>query len=159
MDGNPLLDGLRIEPAPSPAVLVIFGATGDLTRRKLLPALYHLSKGHRLPPRFAVLGVSKSEMTDEAFREQFRESLREFAKIDPSGDDVAGSLASHLHYLAGDLENPALYDRLAARLREIAPGSGVLFYLAIPPDLAPAVAEQLGRVSLNRRRPPPPGGG
>ena len=63
---NPLLDGLRIEPTPEPTALVIFGASGDLTRRKLLPALYHLSRGQRLPARFNVLGVARSPMTDDA---------------------------------------------------------------------------------------------
>ena len=147
---NPLLDGLRIEPAPGPAVFVIFGASGDLTRRKLLPALYHLSRVHRLPPRFSVLGVAKTPMSDERFRQQFRDSLREFARQDPSEASVSDSLAEHMQYLSGDLEDPALYDRLAARLTEIGAGSGVLFYLAIPPALAPAVAAQLGRVGLTR---------
>jgi len=60
---NPLLDGLRIEPAPAPATLVIFGASGDLTRRKLLPAVYHLSRAQRLPARFHVIGVRATPMT------------------------------------------------------------------------------------------------
>ena len=143
---NPLRDGTRLEPAPGPSLLVIFGASGDLTRRKLLPAIYHLSRAHRLPPRFAVIGVAKSVMDDEAFRGQFRESLAEFART-ASGDPVAESLAAQLHYLAGDLEDPALYDRLAKAIAPYAAG-GVLFYLAIPPALAPKVAEHLGRVRL-----------
>jgi glucose-6-phosphate 1-dehydrogenase len=147
---NPLLDGLRIEPAPGPSALVIFGASGDLTRRKLLPALYQLSRAHRLPPRFSVLGVAKSPMDDETFREQFRHSLRAFAQVDPSEDAVADSLAAHMRYLAGDLDDPSLYDRLAVTLAEMAPGSGILFYLAIPPALAPVVAGHLGRVGLTR---------
>jgi glucose-6-phosphate 1-dehydrogenase len=154
MDSNPLLDGLRIEPAPGPSVLVIFGASGDLTRRKLLPALYQISRAHRLPPRFSVVGVAKTPKDDEEFRQQFRESLQEFAKVDPSGDPVADSLAEHMRYLAGDLDDPALYDRLARTLAEIAPGSGVLFYLAIPPSLAPAVAGHLGRAGLAREENP-----
>jgi hypothetical protein len=76
---NPLHDGLRIEPTPGATTLVIFGASGDLTRRKLLPAIYRLSRGQRLPARFSVIGVGRSELGDERFREQFFESLREFA--------------------------------------------------------------------------------
>jgi glucose-6-phosphate 1-dehydrogenase len=148
MSDNPLLDGLRIEPAPGPSIVVIFGASGDLTRRKLLPALYQLSRGHRLPPRFTILGVAKTPMNDEAFRQVFRDSLREFADVDPSGDDVAGSLAERMRYLSGSLDDPELYRRLQSVLREIDPGSGVLFYLAVPPGLAPAVAQHLGRVGL-----------
>ena len=78
---NPLLDGLRIEPTPEPTALVIFGASGDLTRRKLLPALYQLSRGQRLPARFVVIGVARSPMSDEAFRQQFHDSLKEFAGL------------------------------------------------------------------------------
>ena len=150
MQGNPLLDGLRIEPAPGPSVIVIFGASGDLTRRKLLPALYHLARAHRLPPRFSVVGVAKTPMDDEAFRQQFRDSLREFAAVDPSGDPVAESLAGHMRYLTGALDDSLLYDLVARTLAEIAPGSGVLFYLAVPPELAPDVARHLGRVGLTR---------
>jgi glucose-6-phosphate 1-dehydrogenase len=149
MDRNPLLDGLRIEPTPGPSALVILGASGDLTRRKLLPALYRLSSAHRLPPRFAVIGIGKTPLDNDAFRDQFRESLREFANVEPTGE-VADSLARQLYYVPGDLEDPALYTRLAAALDEVAPGSGVLFYLAIPPALAPAVATHLGHAGLTR---------
>ena len=93
---NPLQDGLRIEPTPGPTTLVIFGASGDLTRRKLLPALSSLSRGQRLPARFAVVGIGRSDYTDEAFRELFRESLREFAPRngDAATEEIAASLAS-----------------------------------------------------------------
>ncbi len=100
MASNPLLDNLRIEPTPGPSALVIFGASGDLTRRKLLPAVYHLSRGQRLPAQFQVIGVARSPLSDEDFRQQFRESLREFASVDASKDDVAKSLESRLSYLA-----------------------------------------------------------
>ena len=152
MHSNPLRDGLRIEPAPGPSVLVIFGASGDLTRRKLLPAVYELSRGHRLPPRFAVIGIAKSPLDDESFRQQFRESLREFTGIDPANDAVAESLAAHMRYLAGDLDDHALYERLASVLNESAPNSGVLFYLAVPPELAPSVGGHLGRAGLAREQ-------
>jgi glucose-6-phosphate 1-dehydrogenase len=147
---NPLFDGLRIEPTPGPSALVIFGASGDLTRRKLLPAVYQLARGHRLPPQFSIIGVSKTALDDNAFREQFRASLKEFAEVDASSDPVAESIAAHMRYLPGDLQDPALYQRLAATLAEVASGSGVLFYLAIPPELAPEVAEHLGRAGLTR---------
>ena len=68
---NPLLDGLRIEPTPAPTALVIFGASGDLARRKLLPAIYQLARGQRLPARFYVLGVARTPMTDDQFRQHF----------------------------------------------------------------------------------------
>ena len=150
MAQNPLFDGLRIEPAPGPSALVIFGASGDLTRRKLLPAIYQLARSHRLPPAFSIIGVAKSPLDDDRFRDQFRASLKEFAGVDPAGDPVAESLAVHMRYLSGDLSDPALYRALANSIETTAAGSGVLFYLAIPPALAPEVGEQLGRAGLTR---------
>src|SRR4051812_9783000 len=114
---NPLLDGLRIEPAPAPATLVIFGASGDLTRRKLLPAVYHLSRGQRLPARFSVVGVARTPMSDDQFRQQFHDSLKEFAGV-ASPDEVSTALARELTYVSGELDDPALYTALAARLAE-----------------------------------------
>ena len=94
MVGNPLHDGLRIEPTPGPTTLVIFGASGDLTRRKLLPAIYRLARRGRLPAQFAVIGISRTPMADEAFRTQFRDSLKEFAGSGTGRDEIAESLAS-----------------------------------------------------------------
>jgi glucose-6-phosphate 1-dehydrogenase len=145
---NPLYDGLRIEQTPGPTTLVIFGATGDLTRRKLLPALYHLSRGQRLPSRFAVLGVGRTSQDDTRFRTQFTESLREFASGDATRDEIAASLATRLYYVAGDLDDADLYQRIGARLREIDGAEGVLFYLAIPPSAYAAVIDQLGAAGL-----------
>ena len=146
--GNPLHDNLRIEPAPGPATLVIFGASGDLTRRKLLPAIYNLARGQRLPARFAVIGVARTELGDDGFRRLFRESLQEFAHVDPAADEVAASLEARLSYLTGELDRPDVYRRLGERLREIDGADGVLFYLAIPPTAYGPVAEQLGKGGL-----------
>src|SRR5262245_57372467 len=110
---NPLLDGLRIEPAPAPATLVIFGASGDLARRKLLPAVYHLSRGQRLPAQFHVVGVARPPMTDDEFRQQFHDSLKEFADL-KQPDEVSSAMARELTYLSGEMDDPALYDRLVA---------------------------------------------
>jgi glucose-6-phosphate 1-dehydrogenase len=148
---NPFIDGVRIEPTPGPTTLVIFGASGDLTRRKLLPALYHLSRVQRLPARFSVVGVARTPQDDEGFRTQFLQSLKEFAGVDaPKQNEVAESLASRLFYLAGELSDPKLYKALGARLREIDGDEGVLFYLAIPPDVYAPVIEQLGAANLSR---------
>jgi glucose-6-phosphate 1-dehydrogenase len=144
---NPLLDGLRIEPTPEPTALVIFGASGDLTRRKLLPALYHLSRGQRLPARFVVVGVARSEMTDEAFRQQFHDSLKEFAGLQ-NPDDVSMAIARSMRYVRGELDDPALYNRITAVLKECGAPSGMLFYLAIPPSVYGTVVERLGAAEL-----------
>lgn len=150
---NPFHDGLRIEPSPGASALVIFGASGDLTRRKLLPAIYHLTRLHRLPPRLSVIGVANTAMDDEGFRKLLGESLREFAEVE--GDDaVAESLARNLHYLQGDFGDAALYERLGAKLADVSPGAGILFYLAIPPSLGPAVARHLGAAGLTAEPEP-----
>ncbi len=144
---NPLLDGLRIEPTPEPTALVIFGASGDLTRRKLLPAIYQLSRGQRLPARFAVLGVARSPMTDDQFRLQFHESLKEFAGV-AKPDDVSSALARVLGYVDGEMDDPALYTRIMAKLTEMGCPDGVLFYLAIPPTVYATVVQQLRAAGL-----------
>jgi glucose-6-phosphate 1-dehydrogenase len=144
---NPLLDGLRIEPTPEPTTLVIFGASGDLTRRKLLPALYQLSRGQRLPARFTVIGVARSEMTDDQFRQQFHDSLNEFAGV-AKPDEVSLALARELGYVQGEMDDPALYRRLAAKLKDVGAPAGVLFYLAIPPTVCATIVEQLSVAGL-----------
>ena len=146
---NPLLDGLRIDPTPEPTALVIFGASGDLTRRKLLPALYQLARGQRLPARFSVIGVARSAMTDDAFRQQFHDSLKEFAGL-AKPDDVSSALAREMRYLPGEMDDPGLYSRLSAALKDAGGPAGVLFYLAIPPSVYGTVAEHLGAAGLVR---------
>jgi glucose-6-phosphate 1-dehydrogenase len=150
MNENPLNDGLRLEPTPGPTTLVIFGASGDLTKRKLLPAVYRLAQRGRLPAQFAVIGVARTRMTDEAFRTQFHDSLKEFAAVKSEGDEVADSLASRIFYLAGEMDDPALYQKLTTRLSDIDGAEGALFYLAIPPMAYSPVLENLGRSGLAR---------
>jgi glucose-6-phosphate 1-dehydrogenase len=152
MTSNPLHDGLRIEPTPGATTLVIFGASGDLTRRKLLPALYRLSQGQRLPARFTVVGVGRTPLSDDQFREQLAGSLREFAGVTEATDEIAASLAQRLRYIAGATDDPALYRRLADLLRT-SDGSGILYYLAIPPSAYPTVIEHLGAAGLATSSP------
>src|SRR3954451_24795693 len=143
---NPLLDGLRIEPTPESSALVIFGASGDLTRRKLLPALYQLARGQRLPARFVVIGIARSEMTDDGFRQHFHDSMKEFAGVSKP-DEVSTALARGMRYVHGEMDDPALYERLCGVLQE-AGTPGILFYLAIPPSVYGTVVERLGAAKL-----------
>ena len=145
---NPLIDNLRIEPTPGATTIVIFGASGDLTRRKLLPALHSLSRGQRLPARFAIVGVARSHMTDEQFRQQFADSLKEFSKV-TTIDEVGRSLQAEMYYISGELDDPDLYKRLADRLNAIG-SEGVLYYLAIPPTMYGTVSEALDAAGLAR---------
>jgi glucose-6-phosphate 1-dehydrogenase len=150
---NPLLDGLRIEPTPDPTTLVIFGASGDLTRRKLLPAIYQLARAQRLPAQFAVIGVARSPMSDDDFRKEFHDSLKEFADL-KAPDEVSSTLANRLMYVSGNMDDPALYRQLAAKLTQPRTPEGALFYLAIPPTVYGTVVEQLGAAGLSSSSEP-----
>ena len=154
MQSNPLNDGIRIEPAPGPATLVIFGATGDLTRRKLFPALYRLSTARRLPPRFSVLGVARTEGDAEMLRARFRDSLNEFAAPASDQEDVAASLVARVDYLGGDTADPRLYEAIRSHLESAGDATGVLFYLAVPPSVYEEVIKGLGAAGLSTERSP-----
>jgi glucose-6-phosphate 1-dehydrogenase len=129
--------------------LVIFGASGDLTARKLVPALYNLAKKRRLPPELRVVGVARSPLGDAGFRDKMAAALREFDKErwdEPSWREFAG----RLHYVSGDGSRPdglaGLKDWLA-KAEGGAPGRA-LFYLAVAPDLYPKIADNLSAVGL-----------
>src|SRR5438034_2520996 len=110
---NPFQDPLRFERPVPECMMVIFGANGDLTKRKLVPALYRLAYDRRLPTGFAVVGVSRTPMSDDEFREKMRAAVEEFlgkSAIDPA---VWSSFARGLSYLAGDVNDPALAQRLS----------------------------------------------
>ena len=91
-EANPLLEGLQLHRTPDPCVLVIFGASGDLTRRKLFPALYSLALRRLLPDKFAVVGVARSPETDDEFRERMKEAVQEFGR-----DKVKEDAVSYTH--------------------------------------------------------------
>jgi glucose-6-phosphate 1-dehydrogenase len=150
---NPLLDGLRIEPAPASTTLVIFGASGDLTKRKLLPAIYQLSRNQRLPAQFNVVGVARTPMSDDEFRQQFHDSLKEFAGL-KAPDEVSTAMARALSYVYGEMDDPALYARLCTCMQESRCADGVLFYLAIPPSVYGKVVEQLSAAGLTKPSTP-----
>jgi len=136
---------------PDPCAFVIFGAAGDLTKRLLLPALYNLAVGRLLPDGFAIVGVARADMSDDTFRKQMADALRQFATggVDPRTlDDLIG----RCHYVRGDFDDGATYQRLKARLGELARSAGTgancMFYLATPPDLFGPVACHLGDAGL-----------
>jgi len=131
-------------------ILVIFGASGDLTRRKLIPALFELHRKGRLPQGFRLLGAARSPATDDMFREQARQGLQTFA---PASFDGAAwdTFATSLHYLEGDFAVEAESGRLARRLAEIAgdgASSNLLFYLATPPEAYTGLVDALAAVGL-----------
>ncbi len=145
-------------PSPvGPSTLVIFGATGDLARRKLLPAICHLAASRRLPDAFTVVGVGRHPMSDDAWREKVREDLREFDG-GPVGETLWQWLSPRLRYAYETLEDAASYASLRARLVPpvTAPGGCLLFYLAIPPSAMPGIVSGLGGAGLLAETP---GGG
>ena len=98
-----------------PCAIVIFGASGDLSKRKLLPSLYRLFYERRISPNFAVIGSSRTPMSDDQFREKMKESVSKFLEEAPFDEDVWKSFAQCLFYVPGDLNNPASYDDLRER--------------------------------------------
>jgi glucose-6-phosphate 1-dehydrogenase len=140
-----------LRPAP-PCAIVIFGASGDLTHRKLIPALFDLFQAGLLPKHSAMIGFARTAMTDDEFRATAREGLEQY------GSDVAEhaweEFRSCLHYLSGQFNDPASYQTLRQRLERIDAGHGTqgnrIYYLATPPELFKPIIAQLGDAGLNR---------
>jgi glucose-6-phosphate 1-dehydrogenase len=142
--------------------MVIFGASGDLTKRLLMPALYNLARARRLSERFAVIGVDRSAWSEEDFRTHLAEGVRSFVS-DTGGGGPAGEafdpdtwdfIAGRMTHLDGDATSPELFDqlkkKLAAAEKEFGTGGNVLFYLAVAPSLFGPVVEQLAEAGLMR---------
>ncbi|HEY9839154.1 MAG: glucose-6-phosphate dehydrogenase [Candidatus Sericytochromatia bacterium] len=134
-------------PRPESCLLVIFGASGDLTRRMLMPALYELHKQRRLPEGFAVLGIGRTEMDDASFRSEICEALAKKQDADPA---VIDALAGKLHYLALDTNDSGAYAPLKARIEELRPADNLLFYLSLPPKVYATVVEGLSAQGLHQ---------
>jgi len=137
---------------PDPFGIVIFGATGDLTARKLLPALHDLACLGSLPEHFYVLGVGRRDWSTEKFRREMKEGVDHHSRF--AGEGAAGwdDFARHLEYFRQDASSPDAYDQLREHLKELdvrhqAPGNYV-FYLSVPPELYPEIVECLGRAGL-----------
>jgi glucose-6-phosphate 1-dehydrogenase len=144
---NPLEEGLRLRRIPDPCAFVIFGATGDLTRRKLFPAIYELAARNMLPERFALVGVSRTDQTDAEFRAEMKDSVREFGR-DTLDEKVWKRLAAGMHYVPTDVAQGGGEDRLLALLASLDDKRGTagnrVFYLAVPPSAFSLLVEKLG---------------
>jgi len=149
---NPFADPLRYERRVPDCAMVIFGASGDLTKRKLLPALYPLAYERRLQPTFAVLGTSRTPLTDEVFREKMRESVKQFLEDSPFDEDLWQSFARHLHYLPGDMGDSRLYAAIQGKLAEIGQAN-VLYYLSTQPSYYGPVIDGLGAAGAPQAPP------
>jgi glucose-6-phosphate 1-dehydrogenase len=140
---------------PEPAVIVIFGASGDLAQRKLGPALHSLVCAGLLPAQTQIVGVARSSLSDEAFREQIFEGVMTYSRFKQDQCSMWEGSKDRYTYLSGNYEDFETYRRLIRYLEQLADESGApgncLFYLSTPPFLYPVIVEQLHRAGLNRR--------
>jgi glucose-6-phosphate 1-dehydrogenase len=145
---NPLRAGLRLERTAEPCIVVIFGASGDLARRKLLPALYRLVQERLLPAEFAIVGLARTEMSSDEFRARMKEAVEEFSEAKSVDEEVWNSFAQGLHYLTADINNPADYEKLSELLAQVDVERGTqgnrLFYLSVAPKFYSEAVKQLG---------------
>ncbi len=143
---NPLTAGLERLPV-APTTLVIFGASGDLAKRKLLPALYNLAHDGTLPERFHLVGVSRAEKSDEEFRAECEQSIRQFSRRAPN-EEVLRALLAEVRYVAGVFDDPAVYTELGKVLDGFEKAAGEplnrAFYLSTAPGFFPVIVDALG---------------
>lgn len=153
-EARALQDPLRFHRRVPPCAVVIFGANGDLTKRKLIPALYRLAYERRLPASFAVIGNSRTEMTDEQYREKMRESVEKYLENSPFDPELWKSFANELYYVPGDLGDPEMYRALAAKLDQIGLSEqidgNVLFYLSTQPSYYAPTVKLMGEAGLHQ---------
>lgn len=158
-DPHPLFEGLGVGRAASPAAIVIFGASGDLTRRKLMPALQTLMARDQLGSGTSVVGVGRSDLGDEGFRRRMAESVRSAARDGAVDERAWSALEGGFRYVSGGYDDPATYKRLAEVVEDLdrarGTGGNRLYYLSTPPAVFADVVGHLGAVGLHR---PAPGG-
>jgi len=149
---KPIIEPVRMERMPEPCVMVIFGASGDLTKRKLLPAVYTLFKERLVPANFSVVGFSRSDMTDEDFRSRMREAAEEFAG--PVDSAAWNKFAEGIRYISAHPHDPGEYGKLSDVLaqfdRERGTGGNRVFYLAVPPSSFQPIVRNLQSAGLEK---------
>jgi glucose-6-phosphate 1-dehydrogenase len=135
-----------------PIAAVIFGATGDLTHRKIIPAFYHLAKNNLLADDSAIIGFARRPKSDEEFRKDLGEALQKFSHTKPVDEAVWKKLASHIYYFQGELDDQKAYQRLAEKLKSLPESAKIdgnyLFYLATSPEYFGPAAEHLAEAGL-----------
>ncbi|MBA2275336.1 MAG: glucose-6-phosphate dehydrogenase, partial [Chloroflexi bacterium] len=137
MPENPLRAGTRLERIPPPCILVIFGATGDLAQRKILPAIYNLRRAGLLPPESAILGFARRDLSDDDYRELAREAIVAHSRV-PLEKGIWSDFADSIHYQQGQFGDRSDFKVLEERLEQVDAARGTrgnrLFYLATPPS-------------------------
>ncbi|MBV9492751.1 MAG: glucose-6-phosphate dehydrogenase [Acidobacteria bacterium] len=152
VEPNPLREGLEQERVPDASCLVIFGASGDLTQRKLIPGLYSLAHDGLLPAGQTIVGFSRSDYTDDEFRKLMREACDKHARTRPVDDAIWENFAKGLFYVRGNFDEHQAYVELKKRLGEFDKTRGTggrrIYYLAVPPDYFPLICELLGKEQM-----------
>ncbi len=142
-------------PKISPCTMVVFGAAGDLSRRKLYPALCNLRSYGVIPDGFAVIGVGRRDYSDEAYRAEVAKGLSEFVHDSGSKPGCEREVLKQTFFSAGDFDSLATYQKLKAKLEEVSgkcgTGANVIFYLATPPEAFSVIVERLGAAGLTRQ--------
>jgi glucose-6-phosphate 1-dehydrogenase len=137
-----------------PCTVVLFGASGDLAKRKVIPAMYDLAVHNGLGPRYSIVGFARTAMSDEAFRATLGEAAKSISEVGPIDPQQWEAFASNLHYSPGDYNNPDSYAQLGKLLDELEAkkqtGKNRLFYLSTPPEVYKEIIENLGRAGLAR---------
>jgi glucose-6-phosphate 1-dehydrogenase len=137
-----------------PTVIVIFGASGDLTQRKVVPALYNLFLDHWLPERFALIGFARTSFTETSFREHLRQGVDQFSRRGKTDDKDWQAFAPHIHYMSADYGDPAAYATLSNHLSKLDKAwdttANRVFYLATPPGNFEIIVQRLGEANLSR---------
>ena len=152
----------QAKPA-DPCTMVIFGASGDLTRRLVMPALYNLSRTKMLPEKFALIGVARTQETAQSWRANIHDSLKSFVgntstefDIDHIDEDAWKRVAQNMSYVSGDLTKPEVYEKLRVAVDKARTAHGtegnVIFYLAVADQLFGTVVEQLGKAKLTDQK-------
>lgn len=148
---NPFRVGLRQERTPEPLILIIFGASGDLTQRKLVPAIYQMKRERRLPPELTIVGVARRDWSHDYFREQMRKGIEEFSD-GVGSDELWKDFAEGLFYCPGNMDEPESYQRLKVFLDELDGKRGTrgnrVFYLSVSPNFFPPALKQLGAAGM-----------
>ena len=149
---NPLVEGLERLPV-HPTTLVIFGGTGDLAKRKLLPAVYNLAHDGALPERFNLIGVSRGDIPHDDYRDMARESIKQFSRRD-ADEKVLDRLLERMRYVPGTFDDDSVYEQLAKQAAEFDEEAGIpfnrVFYLSTAPAFFPVIVHKLGDHDLDR---------
>ena len=153
---NPLRKGMRIRTPPQPCTMVIFGASGDLTKRKLMPALYNLALENRLPAEFSVVGFARREKSHDQFRQEIRQGIETFSRTRQVNEMLWQRFSQGIFYHRAEFDNLEGYKSLSKFLDELDSSRSVccnrIYYLATPPQHFPTIIKKLGEADLSKEK-------